>query len=54
MTRNQRVTAGMSAPPPVHGANRSSEPQSKTRKACTNPLRSISPPRSKLSIKENQ
>ena len=36
MTRNQRVTAGMSAPPPVHGANKAVNPNLKPERHCTN------------------
>ena len=37
MTRNQRVTAGMSAPPPVHGANKAVNPNLKPERHALTP-----------------
>ena len=54
MTRNQRVTAGMSVPPPVHGANKAVNPNLKPERHALTPSGQFGPPRSKLSIKENQ
>ena len=54
MTRMQRVAAGMSAPPPVHGANKAVNPKLKPEKHAVTYTGQLSPSYSNNSNTERE